>query len=95
MFAESTGIAEIVDAMISHFQRYHHWYEIAAILENSTLDLRLENLVEDDALVASWPSWWEDFKNRPEDVLNAIGLAIHTLLLAEEKNNAIKKIFVR
>lgn len=85
----------VVDAMVHHFQRFPHWYEIETILENSTLDLRMENIVEDESLIESWPTWWEDFKHRPEEVVNAIGLAVHSLLVADSKNNAMKKIFVR
>jgi hypothetical protein len=79
--------------MINHFSRYPHWYDIDAIIENSTLDLRIENIIEDEAL--DWESWFEDFKTRPEDVVSAIGLAVHSLLIADKKNNGLKKIFVR
>lgn len=92
-FSESTEIVQIVDIMISHFQRFPHWYDIDVIVENSTLDLRIENILEDEAL--GWENWHLDFKNRPDDVVNAIGLAIHSLLLVDNKNNGLKKIFVR
>lgn len=81
--------------MIAHFHRYPHWYEIEKIVENSTLELRMENIALDDALEADWQSWYNDFRYRPEDVLNAIGLSVHTLLMADVKNNHMKKIHVR
>ena len=81
--------------MIAHFQRYPHWYEIEKIVENSTLELRIENIALDDDLGADWSSWYQDFLHRPDDVVNAIGLAVHTLLIADEKNNHMKKIHVR
>lgn len=79
--------------MIQHFQRYPHWYDIETIVEKSLLDIRIDNIVEDEAM--NWETWFEDIKNRPEDVVNAIGLAIHSLLLIDKKNNGLKKIFVR
>lgn len=79
--------------MTAHFQRYPHWYDIEVIIENSTLDLRIENIIEDESL--NWDNWFEDFKNRPEDTVNAIGLAVHSLLLVDKRNNGLKKIFVR
>lgn len=81
--------------MIAHFQRYPHWYEIEGIIENSMFELRLENLAEDDALGSDWPSWYEDLRCRPDDVLSAVGLSIHTLLISDKKNNSLRKIHVR
>lgn len=94
-FTESEDIVKIINAMIAHFQRYPHWYEIEKIVENSTLELRMENIALDDILEADWPCWYQDFLHRPDDVVNAIGLAVHTLLIADVKNNHMKKIHVR
>jgi hypothetical protein len=84
--------------MIAHFTRCPHWYDIDDIVKNHTLELRLENISEDEMLEQDWPTWYDDFKTRAEEVTNAIGLSLHTILQSDDgakKFAQLKKIYVR
>lgn len=94
-FSSSNDIVKIVKVMLSHFQRFHHWYKMDEIIEKSSFELRIENIANDEALEEEWANWYMDFRYRPEDVINSIGLAIHTFLMSDKSNNQMKKIFVK
>jgi len=82
-----------------HFRRFGHWYDLDKIRSTFTLDLKVENFVDDEEFENEWPNWYNDLTNEPSDSFELIALAIHTIIYDEIKrqniNYQLKKIFVR
>ena len=76
-----------------------HWYDMDKVLTTYSLELKVENFVEDEDFENEWPEWYEDLTNDPYDSFSLIGLALHTVLYEELKskliNYQLKKLFIR
>lgn len=81
-----------------HFTTYLHWYDTNGITESQTLQLKLQNVIEDEDFINNWPKFVEDLTTEPTMTLATIGLAIYNVLFAKIQIPALlthRKIFVR
>jgi len=98
-FSQSIAISVKTQAVMNHFKRFKHWYDMDKVLSSYSLELKVENFVEDDDFENEWPEWYEDLTTAPFDSFSLIGLALHTVLYEDLKimhiNYQLKKLFIR
>ena len=81
-----------------HFTTYLHWYDTNGITESQTLQLKLQNVIEDEDFINNWQSFVLDLTTEPTMTLATIGLAVYNVLYAKIQVPSLlthRKIFVR
>ena len=89
---------ERVKVAEKHFTSYLHWYDTNSITETQTLQLKLQNVIEDEDYINNWSTFVGDLTTEPTMTLATIGLAIYNVLFAKIQVPSLlthRKIFVR
>ncbi|CAO1410800.1 unnamed protein product [Diamesa serratosioi] len=97
-FQKDSKIVDRVKVAEKHFTTYLHWYDTNGITETQTLQLKLQNVIEDEDFINNWQSFVVDLTTEPTMTLATIGLAIYNVLFARMQASALlthRKIFVR